>query len=328
MGLLVSFFFGFFPMLLFAAFVYWMDHFEKEPKILLGAVFTWGVIVAAGGAFILNTLFGVSIYLLTGSEGASNVGTAVLSAPFIEESLKGLAVLFVFLFFKKEFDSVLDGIIYAAIAALGFAATENFLYIYEKGYLVDGWSGLWFMVFIRVLIVGWQHPFYTAFLGIGLSISRLSPNTIVKWVAPIAGWIASVITHSIHNLIASIGIPVLCIAGSILDWSGWFALFVFVLFMVLREKKWATRYLAEEIQLGIISETQYHTARSVLKRMTLPLRALVAGKYNTSTRFYQLCGELTHKKNQYALHGDENGNRKIIQSIREELKKLSPAVIA
>ena len=46
-------------------------------------------------------------------------------APIIEESLKGLAVLLVFLLFRKEFDSILDGIVYAAITALGFAATEN-----------------------------------------------------------------------------------------------------------------------------------------------------------------------------------------------------------
>ena len=35
MALIVSIFFGFVPMFFFAAFVYWLDRYEKEPKILL-----------------------------------------------------------------------------------------------------------------------------------------------------------------------------------------------------------------------------------------------------------------------------------------------------
>jgi pyridoxal phosphate-dependent aminotransferase EpsN len=49
MALLVSLFFGFVPMFFFAALVYWLDRYEKEPKILLGATFFWGVVIAAGG---------------------------------------------------------------------------------------------------------------------------------------------------------------------------------------------------------------------------------------------------------------------------------------
>ena len=63
MAFLVSLFFGFVPMFLYSAFVYWVDRYEKEPKALLGAAFFWGVVIAAGGAFIINTLFGVGIYI-------------------------------------------------------------------------------------------------------------------------------------------------------------------------------------------------------------------------------------------------------------------------
>ena len=113
MALLASFFFGFVPMFMFAAFVNWLDRYEKEPKLLLGAAFLWGVMIAGGGAYILNTAFGIGIYALTGSEGAAEIGTTSIVAPIIEEGLKGLAVLVVFLMFRKEFDSVLDGVVYA-----------------------------------------------------------------------------------------------------------------------------------------------------------------------------------------------------------------------
>src|SRR4030095_16421580 len=128
MAFLGALFFGFVPMFLYAAFINWLDRYEKEakvllragfvwglvvaaggavingldryekePKLLLGAAFVWGMVIAAGGAFILNTAFGIGIYALTGSEGAAEFGTTSIVAPIIEEGLKGLAVLVVFL---------------------------------------------------------------------------------------------------------------------------------------------------------------------------------------------------------------------------------------
>src|SRR3990172_11671190 len=149
MALLVSLFFGFVPMFLFAAFVYWLDRYEKEPKALLGAAFFWGVVIAAGGAFIINTVFGIGIYIFTGSEGAAELGTTSIVAPIVEEFLKGLAVAIMFFIFYKEFDSILDGIIYGGMVGLGFAATENTIYIYRNGYLDGGWGGLVLVAFIR-----------------------------------------------------------------------------------------------------------------------------------------------------------------------------------
>src|SRR5512135_903381 len=155
MAFLVSLFFAFVPTFFMPALVYWLDRYEKDPLALLGAAFFWGAVVAAGGAFVINTIFGIGIYAVTGSGDVADQATASLVAPFVEEGLKGLAVLIVFLAFRSEFDSILDGIIYAGITALGFAATENVLYIYENGYVQSGWQGLWQLVFIRDLVVAW-----------------------------------------------------------------------------------------------------------------------------------------------------------------------------
>jgi RsiW-degrading membrane proteinase PrsW (M82 family) len=59
MGIILSLFFGFVPMFIFALFIYWIDRYEKEPWFLLGIVFIWGAVVAAGSAFILNTILGM-----------------------------------------------------------------------------------------------------------------------------------------------------------------------------------------------------------------------------------------------------------------------------
>jgi len=324
MPLLVSIFFGFVPMFLFAGFINWLDRYEKEPKALLGAAFLWGVVIAGGGAYIVNTVLGLGVYIVTGSEGATDFATASLIAPIVEESLKGLAVLVVFFLFRREFDSILDGVIYAGITALGFAAIENVLYIYEYGFQEGGWSGLWQLVFIRVVLVGWQHPFYTAFTGIGLAIARMNRIVLVKIIAILGGFSAAVFTHAFHNTFGSLigGIQGLAI-GTFVDWVGWFFMLVFIVWMVFNERNILRRHLQEEVTNGLISPAQYRTATS-FAQTGARLNALTSGNYFATAHFYQVCSELAHKKEQYAKLGEERGNQAIIEKLRSELTQLGP----
>ncbi len=327
MGFVVSLFFGFIPMFLFAGFIYWLDRYEKEPKILLGAAFTWGAVVAAGGAFLINTVAGTGIYLFTGSETITEFSTGSLVAPFVEETLKGFAVLLVFLIFRSEFDSILDGIIYAAIVALGFAATENTYYIYTMGYMPGGWEGLVGLVFVRVILVGWQHPFYTAFTGIGLAAARLSSSPTRRLLWPLLGFSLAVLTHGGHNTLPDLftGVGGMAISA-LLDWSGWLMMFFFTLWMIRRERRYMLVQLADEVALGTISAEQYQDACSGWLRSRAMLASLSRGSYRSSSRFYQLCGELSHKKQQLALLGEERNNSEIIFLLREELKGLSALI--
>lgn len=329
MGLALSIFFGFVPMFLFAAIIYWLDRYEKEPRILLGVVFLWGAVVAAGIAFVVNTGLGMGVYLFTQSEVATELTTGSIFAPVVEETLKGLAVLLVFLIFRREFDSVLDGIVYAAICAMGFAATENVYYIYTYGYMEEGMQGLWFMVFVRVLLVGWQHPFYTAFIGIGLATARLNRSWAVKLGAPLLGWFAAVSLHGLHNTLSSIlGSAAGRIISLLWDWAGWFVMFLFILYMIYREQQNVRAQLHEEVALGNLNLAQYNTACSAWSQTGARLSALTSGSYRDTARFYQLCGELSHKKNQFARMGDESGNAQIITALRGELRTLSERINA
>ena len=324
MALLASLFFGFVPMFMFAGFVNWLDRYEKEPKLLLGAAFIWGAVIAAGGAFVLNTAFGIGIYVLTGSEGVTEFGTASIVAPIIEEGLKGLAVLIVFLIFRNEFDSVLDGIVYAAIVAMGFAAVENTLYIYRNGYLESGWEGLWTLVVIRVVLVGWMHPFFTAFTGIGLAIARLTRNKLAKILAVPTGYAIAVTAHAFHNTFSGlVGGVSGFVAGTLIDYAGYIVMLLFILWMVVYERNILKRNLREEVTTGLISQKQYISATSFFQT-NAHLSALTSGTFRSTARFYQVCGELAHKKEQLARLGDESGNTRIIEKLRTELNQLAP----
>jgi len=324
MAFLGALFFGFVPMFLFAGFVNWLDRYEKEPKLLLGAAFMWGVIIAGGGAFILNTAFGIGIYAITGSEGAAEFGTTSIVAPIIEEALKGLAILVVFLMFRKEFDSVLDGLVYGAVTAMGFAALENVLYIYRNGYQEGGWEGFWVLVVIRVILVGWMHPFFTSFTGIGLAIARMSRNVLVKIIAVPTGYAIAVTAHAFHNTFSGLigGFEGL-LAGTFVDYLGYGAMFIFVIWMIVYERNILRRNLHEEVTNGLISPKQYRSAISFFQANAL-LAGLASGTFTATSRFYQVCGELAHKKEQLAKLGDEGGNRRIIDTLRAELVQLAP----
>ncbi|WKZ39564.1 MAG: PrsW family intramembrane metalloprotease [Anaerolineales bacterium] len=321
MALLVSIFFGFVPMFLYAAFIYWLDRYEKEPKALLGAAFMWGVIIAAGGAFIINTVFGIGIYVVTGSEALTNLGTASVVAPVVEEILKGMAVAVVFLMFRKEFDSILDGIIYGGIAGLGFAAAENTLYIYRNGYLEGGWEGLFALVIVRVILVGWMHAFFTAFTGIGFAIARLNKNIFIKIIAPIAGLAVAIFTHAFHNTIGNFFYGLSGLGVTIFfDVIGYALMFGFIIWMIVHERNIVKRQLVEEVSTGLITQAQYQKALS-------PWTLTVAGLSGRATsRFYHSLGELAHKKEQLLKHGDEKGNTAIIETLRRELAVLAPQV--
>jgi RsiW-degrading membrane proteinase PrsW (M82 family) len=311
-------------MFLFAAFVNWLDRYEKEPKLLLGAAFIWGVVIAGGGAFILNTAFGIGIYALTGSEGVAEGATTSVVAPIIEEALKGLAVLAVFLMFRKEFDSVLDGVVYGGITAMGFAAIENVLYIYRNGYQEGGWEGFWLLVVIRVILVGWMHPFFTAFTGIGLAIARMSRSLLVKIIAVPTGYAIAVTAHAFHNTFSGLigGFEGL-IAGTFVDYIGYGVMLIFIIWMIVYERNILKKNLQEELASGLISPRQYQSATSFFQTGA-HLAALSSGTFRSTSRFYQVLGELAHKKEQLAKVGDEGGNTQIIEQLRAEMTQLAP----
>ncbi len=312
---------SFVPAFVFAFVVYWLDRYEKEPLPLLGGVFVWGAVVATIGAIIVEVILELATGAVLGSQFvASQIGSSVY-APIVEESLKGFAVLLVLLVFYSEFDDLMDGLVYAGIVALGFAATENTLYLWsaygDGGFL--GMLGLWF---IRVVLDGWAHPLYTAFIGLGLAKARLSRGISAKLFWPVAGWIVAVVVHGVFNTLAGWNI----IIALIVDWVGWFAIGIIIVLVLRREGRWIAAQLREEVERGTITAAQYRTACSTWLQSRARLGALVNGRYSATARFYQLCGELAQKKEQLADLGEEGGNTGRIEHLRTELARLAPLV--
>ncbi len=307
----------------FAAFIRWLDRYEREPLWMHAASFAWGAVIACGAAFVLNTALGWGLFVITGSAEAANFGTTSLVAPVVEELLKGLAVLLVFLCFRREFDSVVDGLTYAGITATGFAAVENVLYIYRDGYAEGDMEGLWTVAFIRIVLVGWMHPFFTAFTGIGLALARTSRTPTRRWVAPLVGLTLAIATHAFHNTFASLlgGVEGF-VLGLAVDWVGYVCMAGFIGWRIYVERELLRRQLAEEVQLGLIGVGTYEQAIS-FTQVRVHVAAFARGRYRATRSFYQALGELAHHKEHLARHGDEHGHRQAIARLRRELPRLA-----
>ena len=91
--------------------------------------------------------------------------------------------------------------------------------------------------------------------------------------------------------------------------------------MIARERGLLQRQLKDEVPLGVMSETQYNRA---LSPWTMSVAFFRGGP--AAARFYRLCGELAHKKEQMMRLGDEQGNAAAITALRGELAALGPQV--
>src|SRR4249919_3073330 len=110
----------------------WLDRYEPEPRRLLAGGLLWGVFVATAIALLLEGVGGVA-----GS--ISDKGMLEVGAPVTEEASKGLFLLLLLWWRRAELDGVLDGIVYAGMVGVGFAFTENILFL---GSAYDGNGGV------------------------------------------------------------------------------------------------------------------------------------------------------------------------------------------
>lgn len=279
-GLLLSTVLALIPAALYVSFILWVDRYEHEPAGLLIVAFFWGAVVAIVFAYVFNSIVALIAAQFVGEAG-SEVATAVLSAPFVEEAFKGVFVLLLMLLFRHEFDNILDGIVYGSIVGLGFAMTENIIY-FGRAYAEGGLADLALIVVLRAILGGFGHALYTGTIGAGLGIARESRHLSVKLLAPVAGYLLAVVQHSAWNLIAGTVVPSLlpaetaewvyfCLVAPIqtvvLTGPGLLTLAIIVLITWQREAAIIRRMLLPEVEQGLISPEDYQIMASSRRRL-------------------------------------------------------------
>lgn len=313
------------PTCAYTLFVWWLDRYEKEPLRLLALSFFWGAVPAALLSVLLELLFDVPIYVLGGEGIVSNLISYSFSAPVIEESAKAIALVSLWWLARREFDDVLDGIIYGAMIGLGFAFSENLFAYFLPILSQEGWGAGVINILLRAVIFGLNHALWTGTIGAALGYARLAHAQEERMIVPVAGWALAILLHGAHNAGATLAeyTSGLSLGFSlVLDWGGVFVLLAVAYLALRRESRWIERGLAEEVRRGDLTVQEFQLLRSVGKRLQTQWRARRRGgrpAHRALGRYYQCATELAFKKQHLRSLGDEGGNLNEVQRLREQL---------
>lgn len=301
------------PVPIYVALVLWIDRYEKEPIWMLAWAFFWGAAVAGLFSGLFNSVNQLIVAQAYGEEVGNVFGT-VVSAPVVEESLKGLALLILFLWKKDEFDGVLDGIIYAGMVGLGFAMTENFLYYgrpiaesVASDTVEIGVATSLAIFVVRGVISPFIHPVFTSMTGIGFGVARRSNKTLVKFLAPVVGLLGAIALHALWNgssiVLSELGFYSVILPTLLLLWPAVGGILLVVFFELRREGRTVRRYLTPELHSGLISQREYDSLSSLLGGPVSSFEALARGgfkEWRAHSRFKRTAAELAFYRDRVA----------------------------
>lgn len=121
------------PVLTVILYIYFHDKYEKEPVGLLVLSFLFGGIISILIVTILYLFTGRLIPITNELSVWQQFIQAFVVVAFAEEFSKYVIVKY-FAQPKKAFNEPYDGIMYAVMVSMGFACTENIMYVIEGGY--------------------------------------------------------------------------------------------------------------------------------------------------------------------------------------------------
>jgi RsiW-degrading membrane proteinase PrsW (M82 family) len=210
----------------------WLDRYEPEPRSLILTALGWGALVATAAALLLQA---VEQYAF----GRPESFTAAVVAPITEEAAKGVFVLLLVVARRRVVDGVLDGIVYAGMVGVGFAFTENILYLAAaymggEGVGPGGIEAATGTFVVRGIFSPFAHPLFTAAFGVGIGYAVVTRSRFWRVAAPVLGYAVAVLAHALWNAAAYYGggeffvvaylflmVPAFAVMAGFAIWASW-----------------------------------------------------------------------------------------------------------
>ncbi len=167
MGLIIS---AIAPVFLVIIYIYIKDKFEKESKKLLFINFLLGAIVS----ILISTLLYLIYELLLPKAAEFRIFDQFIKAFFVVALIEEFSKYVIVRYYaqpKKDFNEPFDGIIYAVMVSMGFAAVENILYVFRGGYEV---------ALLRAITAIPAHATFAILMGYFMGIAKFSKHRR-KW---------------------------------------------------------------------------------------------------------------------------------------------------
>lgn len=245
--------------------IYVLDLFEREPLSLIVGAFLWGGLVATGLALSVNTSLLEAVAKLFGPNFAQSWGLALVAPP-IEETLKYLGVVTIFLIARSEIDDLMDGFVYGAVIGLGFAAVENIQYFVRAVASTGGADQIgpvFEMFVIRALLVGlYMHVLWTGISGLGLAyyVTRRDQPHQKRLMVAVGLFALAVLAHVVWNspVLSDLlsGIGGIVVYGVIKGLPFLVFLGLLVALAQRREKRWFQTFTAHDIGTDVLTNAE------------------------------------------------------------------------
>ena len=173
-------------------YIYVKDKYEKESKRMLAFAFILGAIIS----IIITTVLYMFFDLFLPSKDDYSIWQQFVKAFFvvalIEEFSKYIMVRG-FLQPRKGFNEPFDGIVYAVMVSMGFAAVENIMYVIQGGMEV---------AMLRAFTAIPAHATFGIIMGYYMGKAKFSKNPI-KW--NLIGLSLAVLFHGAYDFFLFIG---------------------------------------------------------------------------------------------------------------------------
>jgi RsiW-degrading membrane proteinase PrsW (M82 family) len=183
---------AFLPPIIYSIWVRNTEKYNREKWRSILLCFLWGATISVVAAIILEYILHFSLTPSINDNDYINLITVVIIAPFVEEFTKPLALRLKLV--KKEISEPEDGLIYGAVAGLGFSATENLLYGWS--FMTEGLIFFFILILIRSIGACLLHASATAWTGYGYGKTIIKGTSIVR-ILPY--FLFAILLHSTYN---------------------------------------------------------------------------------------------------------------------------------
>jgi RsiW-degrading membrane proteinase PrsW (M82 family) len=197
------------PALVYAVAIVQIDRRDPEPRLVLLAAVLAGAVLSAWAAHAVNERLLTWAGTLVDADRVRPLAGG-FGAPIVEELAKGATLVLVVALARRVFAGTLDGIVYGALVGVGFAFTENVVYL-TFAVLQGGPAGLWRAVYVRALLGGCNHAAFTATTGAALGWALQPGRPGGRVLIPAIGLALATLQHVVWNAVAASAIQgVLC----------------------------------------------------------------------------------------------------------------------
>ena len=174
------------PVFVIIFYIFIKDKYEKEPMRLLVYNFLLGAIVS----IIITTILYVIIDIPLPLKNKDNVLEQFIKAFFVVGFSEEFSKYIIVRYYSqphKEYNEPFDGIVYAVMVSMGFAATENVMYVLQGGMEVG---------IIRAFTAVPAHATFGILMGYFMGKAKFSKNRIVL---NLAGLFLAVLFHGAYD---------------------------------------------------------------------------------------------------------------------------------